>query len=192
MPEKGPSPYAEMPKIHVSNEGVLKLLKNVNSHKATGPDGTQARLLREYAEQMSPVLATVFQMSIDSGSIPDDRRSASIVPIFKKGDKHKASNYRRVSLTSISYKLLEHIIHSQVIDHFDEHLILSDQQHCFRSKRSCETQLAVTIDSIAQSLAEGTQVDIILLDFSNAFDKVPHERLLRKLGYYGVRGPTLQ
>ena len=78
------------------------------------------------------------------------------------------------------------------MDNFDEHSILSDQQHGFSFKRSCETHLAVTIDSIAKSMAEGTQVDIILLDFSKAYDKELNERLLRKLGYYGVRGPTLK
>jgi len=55
------------------------------------------------------------------------------------------------------------------MDHYDRHNILSDKQHGFRSKRSCETQLSVTIDSIARTLADGGQVDIILLDFSKAF-----------------------
>jgi hypothetical protein len=55
-------------------------------------------------------------------------------------------------------------------------------------RRSCETQLIITIDSIAKSIANGEQVDVILLYFSKAFDKVPHQRLLHKLDYYGVRG----
>ena len=130
-------------------------------------------------------------MSLESGNIPDDWRT-SIVPIFKKGDKHQASNYRPVSLTSISCKLLEHIIHSQVMDHFDHHSILSNSQHGFRSRRSCETQLAITIDTIARTLDEGGQVDIVLLDFAKAFDKVPHQRLLHKLQFYGVRNNTLR
>ena len=96
--------------------------------------------------------------------------SASIVLVFKKGDRHQASNYRSVSLTSIACKLLEHIVHSQVMDHYGRHNILSDKQHGFRSKRSCETQLSVAIASIARTLADGGQVDIILLDFSKAFD----------------------
>ena len=61
-------------------------------------------------------------------------------------------------------------------------------RHGFRSRRSCETQLIVTKDSIVKSLAHGEQVDIILLDFYKAFDKVPHQRLLHKLDFYGVRG----
>jgi hypothetical protein len=55
---------------------------------------------------------------------------------------------------------------------------------------SCESQLIITIDALAKSLAKGEQVDVILLDFSKAFDKVPHHRLLHKLDYYGVRGNT--
>jgi len=43
-----------------------------------------------------------------------------------------------------------------------------------------------------QILNEGQQVDAILLDFSKAFDKVPHQRLLFKLQHYGVRGQLLE
>jgi hypothetical protein len=76
------------------------------------------------------------------------------------------------------------------MDHLDKHSILCDNQHGFRSKRSCETQLVITIEEIARKLANGEQVDIILLDFSKVFDKVPHRRLLHKLRYYGIRNNT--
>ena len=74
------------------------------------------------------------------------------------------------------------------MSHFDQHNILCDNQHGFRKKRSCETQLILTIQDIAKNLSKGRQVDIILLDFAKAFDKVPHARLLHKLDFYGVRG----
>jgi hypothetical protein len=76
------------------------------------------------------------------------------------------------------------------MDHLYENSILCDNQHGFRSKRSCETQLVITIEEIARKLANGEQVDIILLDFSKAFDKVPHRRLLHKPKYYGIRNNT--
>jgi hypothetical protein len=56
------------------------------------------------------------------------------------------------------------------MDHFDRWNILTDKQHGFRRRRSCESQLIITIDALGKSLAKGEQVDVILLDFSKAFD----------------------
>ena len=81
------------------------------------------------------------------------------------------------------------------MSHLDHHNILSDIQHCFRTPRSCESQLLiVTIDDLARciSVNESGQIDAILLDFSRAFDKVPHARLAKKLNHYGVWGKTLR
>ena len=76
------------------------------------------------------------------------------------------------------------------MDHFDRHSILSNSQHRFRSRRFCETQLAIV--TIAHTLDEGGQVDTLLLDFAKTFDKVPRQRLLHKLQFDGVRDNTLR
>jgi hypothetical protein len=74
---------------------------------------------------------------------------------------------------------------------FESHSILSDKQHGFGRKRTCESQLILTIQDLAAGLNSKSQIDAILLDFSKAFDNVPHERLAAKLHHYGVRGNTL-
>ena len=86
---------------------------------------------------------------------------------------------------------MEHIIHSSVLTHLENTNILSDEQHAFCKRRSCDTQLVLTIHDLAKALDSGDQIDGILLDFSKAFDKVPHNRLLMKLDHYGVRNNTL-
>ena len=120
--------------------------------------------------------------------IPEDWRYANVTKLFKKGDRFKASNYRPVSLTCLCCKLQEHILTSNILKHLDTHDILTDCQHGFRARRSCETQLVTLAHELAQSMDKGKQQDMIILDFSKAFDKVPHQRLLSKLDFYGIRG----
>ena len=66
------------------------------------------------------------------------------------------------------------------------HLIVHDAQHGFRKHRSTETQLIQLIDNLIHNIDNRIQTDAILLDFQKAFDKVPHQRLLYKLAYYGI------
>lgn len=61
--------------------------------------------------------------------------------------------------------------------HFDRNKILNNHQHGFRAKRSCKNQRITTIQKIASSMTRKGQVDVILFDLANAFDKVPHRRL---------------
>ena len=70
--------------------------------------------------------------------------------------------------------------------HYNKHDILVDNQHGFRRGRSCETQLTITTHAIAKALNDRQQLDAVILDFSKAFDRVPHMRLLKKLQHYGL------
>ena len=98
------------------------------------------------------MFAHLFQQSVDTGEIPKEWSLANICPLYKKGDRSLACNYRPVSLTCVPCKLLEHIVCSNIMAHLDEHKLLSDRQHAFRKKHSCETQLITVIDDWAKIL----------------------------------------
>lgn len=184
------SKYLENPidKLTITVEGTRKLLDNIVTSKATGPDNIPNRVLKECSSELAPGICELFQRSIDTGCIPDDWTNANVAPLFKKGDRHQASNYRPVSLTSVLSKLLEHIVCKHMLNYFDKNNILTSLNHGFRRGYSCETQLAVTFDDLAKNFDQNLQTDIAILDFSKAFDTVPHRKLLHKLDSYGIRG----
>ena len=194
LPSKESSPYLPMPEIIITIPGVLKLLSEINPHKASGPDNIPALVLKETASEIAPMLTHLFQQSLNTGVIiPPEWKQAYVTPIYKKlkGNKADPKNYQPVSLTSIISKTMEHILSSQIMNYLECHNILTTTQFGFRQKHSCESQLLLTTDDFARFLGCNTQVDVGILDLSKAFDKVPHKRLTIKLDYYGIRGNLL-
>ena len=192
IPDHGPSQYPSMEDITVSCKGMVKLLRNLKPHKAAGPDDIPVMLPKEAADEIAPAITLLFQASLNQGNTPSTWRKALVVPIFMKGSKSDASNYRPISLTSVFCKLCEHILHSTILTHLANHKILSDAQHGFKKRRSCDIQLLLALNDFARGLEDKSQTDIIFLDIAKALDKVSHQGLLIKAYYYGIRGHTFK
>ena len=183
-----PSPYPDMEDFEITENGVLTQLEGLNIHKSTGPDGLSPQLLKMLAPVISPTLTKIYKQSLSTAKSPLDWKIQFISPILKPGkNKVEPSSYRPVSLTSICSKILEHIMYSQTMKHLEKYKILSNLQHGYRNGCSTETQLLKVIDLFAKGLENNKQTDAISLDFSRAFDTVPHNRLLLKMDYYGIR-----
>ena len=131
----------------------------------------------------------IYQRSLDTGTVPSDWLTANISAAFKKGDRHLAENYRPISLTSVPCKILEHVICCHLLNHLENNKIFTTLNHGFHSGYSCETQLPTTVHDFVTSFENNKQVDVAILDFSKAFDTVPHRKLLHKLRQYDITGP---
>ena len=171
LPDLGPSQYPSMEDITVSCEGVVKQLKILKPHKAAGPDDIHLMLLKEAADKIAPAITLIFQASLNQGNTPLTWCKVLVIPIFKKGSKSDVSNYRPISITSVLCKLCEHIHHSTILTHLANHKILSDAQHGFRKRRSCDTQLLLALNDCARGLEDKSQTDIIFMDCAKAIDK---------------------
>ena len=137
--------------------------------------------------EIAPIFTILFSKSVTTGIVPSDWRTVHVSPVYKKGQNYNPENYRPISLTCICCKLLEHLIVKHIMSHADTHNILYPLQHGFRTGRSCETQLREFIDDVTLNMENGKQTDILVLDFSKAFDKVSHPLLLHKLHNYGIQ-----
>ncbi|XP_065678533.1 uncharacterized protein LOC105847050 [Hydra vulgaris] len=144
----------------------INILKHVDINKTYGVDSIHPLILKNCAVSVALPLTLIFIESFVKSELPTQWRAANITPLFKKEDKLEAANYRPVSLTSITCKIME--------------------------GKSCTTNLLEALDYISSNLSIGISVDEALLDFVKAFDSVAHKRLLIRLSSYGISGLLLQ
>ena len=124
--------------------------------------------------------------------VPDNWRCANITPVFKKGSKSAAGNYRPVSLTCILCKVMESIIRDAIVTHLTKNKLILPSQHGFMKSKSCLTNLLEYLEILTKLVDEGHSVDVIYLDFAKAFDKVPHWRLVQKMKAHGIVGKVVE
>ena len=188
-------PGASVPKLEnitITASLVFDELNRLKTDKSPGPEGWPPCIFKEFSDQPSVLLSILFNKSFQSGVLPSEWKIAFVTPIYKKGSKHLACNYRPVSLTSTVVKVMESIIKTNILEHLNSNNLLISHQFGFLEGHSCTTQLLHVMDILTKSLDRGVPVDVIYMDLQKAFDSVPHKRLLYKIEHYGITGNLLR
>jgi Reverse transcriptase (RNA-dependent DNA polymerase) len=178
--------------VKITAKAVREKIKGLRADAATGPDGIGPQLLKQLVSEISWPLARIMRQSLHEGMVPENWRTANVTPIFKAGRKSDPGNYRPVSLTSVSCRLMESIIKDQIVSHLDRNGLVKKSQHGFMNRRSCVSNLLCYLEKVTSEIDKGKAVDVIYLDFAKAFDTVPHERLKKKLRAHGIGGKLLK
>ena len=100
--------------IDLSDSRIKPLLDNLDINKAQGRDAISGAVLKNCPKTLAYPLSVLFNLSYNIGYIPQEWKLANVVPVHKKDDKNKVTNYRPISLTSIVMKALERILYDEL------------------------------------------------------------------------------
>ena len=153
-------PTQTLNSFNIADNDILQSLIRLKRNKSPGPDQIYARTLKELNELLCLPFKHIFSLSLETGMIPDEWKHANVTPIFKKGCKSNAENYRPISLTSLLSKLLESIIRDKIVDFLEANNLINYSQFGFRNRRSCLTNLLDFFDKITEDYDEYRSVDI--------------------------------
>ena len=173
----------------ISENEILKLIKNLDIHKACVEDDIPTKSLIENSDIISNYIANFYNDSIKNQFFPESLKFANLIPIYKKEDRTNKENYRPVSLLPIISKIFERDMYNQILNHINSYL--SPYLFGFRKGYSTELCLSVMIEQWKKALDNKQCVGAVLTDLSKAFDCINHELLIAKLEAYGFQNSSL-
>ena len=167
---------------------VKTLIKQLQESKSLGPNSIPTSVLKLLQNEISLPLSQIFNLSFSSGIHPEKLGVSKTTPIFKKGSRLAACNYRPISLLSNLNKILEKLMFSRIYKFIEKYNCIYDLQFGFRAKHSTNHALINITETIRSALDNNKTVCGIFVDLQKAFDTVNHNILLGKLEHYGIRG----
>ena len=171
-----------------SPEIITKILCNLKSNSAAGPDNIPSIFYKKSSVAISYPLSILFLTFMNLQDIPTDWKTAIITPKFKNCQPSLVSNYRPIALTCSCCKILEKIIANDLINYLEDHNLISRHQHGFLKHHSTATNLLDSLNDWSVSLSKRQCTTTAYIDFQRAFDSVSHHKLIHKLKSYGVSG----
>ena len=138
--------------ISVTPKMVKKVIINLDSSKASGPDCIPKVVLKNCEPDLSYILDNFFNKYLKESCFPDCWKVSSVVPVFKNvGKRSTAKNYRPVSILSVVSKVFKKLVNNRIASHLEKYGLFSDFQYGFRSSRSTADLLTVVSDRIARA-----------------------------------------
>ena len=178
--------------VEVTQPQVKRLLQQLDTKKATGPDDVSPHLLKQCASELSAPLTSVFSACLRENTWPSVWKEARVVPVHKRSSRANPKNYRPISLLSVVGKVLERVVTDVVCHHLRDNYLLSEQQFGFRPGRSTSDLLMLLTKKWQDALDGGLDTVVVALDIAGAFDRVWHRGLMEKLRAKGIQGNLLQ
>ena len=180
--------------VHILNDEILLLIRNINPNKASGSDGISGHMLRLCDDSVVLPLKIIFENILNTSTYPDLWKLANVTPVYKKNDKQLIKNYRPISLLPICGKIFEKIIFNSLYKYFNTNNLITKNQSGFRPGDSTTNQLLYLVNEIHEAFEDPKSLEVraVFLDISKAFDKVWHEGLIFKLRQNGLNGGLLK
>ena len=166
-------------------------IDSLKPKSSTGLDKISNKLLKYVKDEISPILTSIFNQSVQQGSFPQLLKQAKVIPLYKQKEDYLFSNYRPVSLLSSVSKVFERIMYNQMYTYFTQLKVFYKSQYGFRQFHSTELATLELVDRITHSMDKNLLPINIYLDLSKAFDTLDHNILLYKLRYYGFKADSL-
>ena len=171
----------------VTEEQVYHVISKLSISKSCGLDKISSRLLKPASPYISDVIRDIINQSFDMGISPDDWKMTKVSPVYKADARNVADNYRPISILLAILKVIERIVHTQILEFFTENNLLSKFQSGYRGMHSTCTAILLATDSWLRNMDEGLITRNVFIDLKKVFDTVDHATLLRKLNYYRVQ-----
>ena len=182
------NPEDELTNVFVDAAAIEDALSSLPYKTSKTPDGLPSFVIKKTAAALLPFLTRFYNLSLQTGQLPCQWKTAKITPVFKGGDRSCPQNHRPISQTSVLCRLLEKIIARNIHQHLITHDLISNVQHAFLPGRSTISQLLKTIGQWKNTFCANGNVDVIYTDLAKAFDKVSHPKLLEVVQSYGITG----
>lgn len=161
----------------ITDSDVERGIIDVNSD-AVGSDGISRKMVIPIIDLLIPIIKSIFNFSISSGSFPTAWKEAQVTPLPKKLNPSCFSDYRPISILPFLSKVFERILNRQFSLFLSRKNLFNPFQSGFRTGHSTTTALVKIAEDIRLGMDNQCVTVLTLLDFSNAFNDVDHELLL--------------
>lgn len=182
------STSSSMGLLPASEEELLNIGRTIKKTHTKGLDDIDPYIALSNLHLITYPIMLFINSSLSYGIVPDQLKSAKVIPVFKKGDKQNCENYRPISILPFFAKFLEKIMHDRLSSFINKTKALHPSQHGFRSGHSTFMALIDMEDKISYALDNNEYAVGIFIDVAKAFDSVNHDILIKKMNNFGIRG----